>query len=97
MTEDDEKITLYTSNFCGQALMVERFFENHEIPVETINIDGDTEARQRLIELNNGYASVPTVIFPDGTQMTEPSLHQIQGRLGMEPESLTDRLRNLFD
>ena len=94
--ENDEKIILYTSNFCGQALVVERFLDSHEIPFEPINIDGNPEARQRLIELNNGYASVPTLIFPDGTQMTEPGLRQIQTKLGMEPESLGDRLRNLF-
>ncbi|MDX1662986.1 MAG: glutaredoxin family protein [Candidatus Promineifilaceae bacterium] len=97
MTESGEKIILYTSNYCGQALLVERFFENHDIPVDLINIDGNTEARQQLIELNNGYASVPTLIFPDGTQMTEPRLRQIQAKLGMEPESLGERLRNLFD
>ena len=96
MTDHDEKIILYTSNFCGQALMVERFLESHEIPFELINIDGNPEARQRLIELNNGYASVPTLIFPDGTQMTEPPLRMIQAHLGMEPESLADRLRRLF-
>lgn len=83
MTEAGERIILYTSKFCGHAWIVERFMRENEIDVELINIDGNHQARQQVMAINNGYASVPTLIFPDGTHLTEPSLAQLRQKLGL--------------
>ena len=37
------------------------------------DVDADPEAKKRVIEINHGYCSVPTILFPDGTILTEPS------------------------
>jgi len=92
-----DKITLYTSSWCGHSMSVEGFLDRNDIPVEKINIDKDAESRERLIHLNGGYASVPTLIFPDGTKLTEPSIGQIRTKLAMEaPPGLMDRIRGLL-
>ncbi len=92
-----EKITLYTSRWCAHSLSVERFLDNNEIAVHKINIDGKGESRARLIEINGGYASVPTLIFPDGTKLTEPSLSQLRKKLQVDqPPNLADRVRHLL-
>lgn len=96
MDEKNEEIILYTSSYCGHSRSVERFLAQHEIPVQAINIDGNQEARARLTEINEGYASVPTLIFPDGSKLTEPPLSRLRQKLGIESESLSDRVRNLF-
>lgn len=70
--------------------------EKHDVPVELINVDGNEEARARLIEINGGYASVPTLLFPDGSKLTEPPISRLRQKLGIEGESLSDRIRNLF-
>ena len=94
--ERGETITLYTSHFCGHARMVERFLADHQIPAEVINIDGDPEAREELMQLNNGYASTPTLLFPDGTQLTEPPLGLLRKELGLITPGFMDQLRGLF-
>jgi len=96
MHDQHEKIILYTSRFCGHSLSVEHLLREYDIPVEIVNIDGDAEARARLIELNDGYASVPTLIFPDGTHLTEPSLRRLREKLGIEKASLFDRALGLL-
>lgn len=96
MDDNDEKITLYTSRFCAHSLTVEHLLCQYGIPAETVNIDGDAEARATLIALNGGYASVPTLIFPDGTQLTEPSLRRLREKLGIEEQSLLDRALGLI-
>ena len=97
MNKTAEKITLYTSRWCGHSRSVEGFLKRNDIDVDIINIDGDDEARQHLIELNGGYASVPTLLFPDGSKLTEPTLYQIREQLGLEhPPGLTDRVRALL-
>ena len=93
-----EKIVLYASGWCAQSRSVESFLKRNEIDVRKINIDGDNEARQQLIELNNGFASVPTLLFPDGTKLTEPSFSEIRRKIGMEqPPGLADRVRRLLE
>lgn len=96
MDDHNDKIILYTSRFCGHSLSVEHLFRQYEIPAEIVNIDGNAEARARLIELTEGYASVPTLLFPDGTQMTEPSLRRLREKLGIEEASLLDRALGLI-
>jgi mycoredoxin len=90
-----ESIVMYTSRFCFHSQSVERFFKSQSIPVEYINIDGNQEARENLMAINRGYASVPTLLFPDGTQLTEPSLGEIKSKLGIEVPGLIDRLKRV--
>jgi mycoredoxin len=93
-----EKITLYSSGWCAHSRSVENFLKRNEINVHRINIDGDDEARRRLMDLNNGFASVPTLLFPDGTKLIEPSFSDIRQKLGMErPPGLADRVRSLLN
>ena len=96
MDDQNDRIILYTSRFCGHSLSVEHLFRQYDVPAEVVNIDGDAGARERLVELNGGYASVPTLIFPDGTQMTEPSLRRVREKLGIEKASLLDRALGLI-
>ena len=78
-------------------MSVERFLDRNDVVVEKINIDGDSEAREELIRLNGGYASVPTLLFPDGTRLTEPSFSQIRKKMEMEPPpSLVSRIKSAF-
>jgi glutaredoxin len=79
-----DKITLYTSRWCRQARDVEQFIVEHGIAAEIIRIDGNSAARQALIEINDGYASVPTLLFPDGSKLVEPSLSQLEQKLQVE-------------
>jgi mycoredoxin len=94
---ENGSITLYTSNWCAHAMSVEGFLEKHDVPVTMINIDGNPEARETLIEINGGYASVPTLVFPDGSKLTEPSFGELRQKLAIEPPpGLVDRIRGLI-
>ncbi len=76
-------------------MSVERFLDRNNVVVEKINVDGDSDAREQLIHLNGGYASVPTLLFPDGTKLTEPSFSEIRKKLEMEsPLSIVNRIKN---
>ena len=76
--------------------MVERFLEDYDIEAVHINIDLDAEARQELILLNGGYASVPTLLFPDGSKLTEPSLKSLRRKLDLESPGFMEQIRALF-
>lgn len=76
-----EPITLYTSQYCGHSQQVERYLKDKKVAVTIITVDGNPEARETVKGINNGYASVPTLIFPDGTTLTEPSISELKQKL----------------
>ncbi|RMH00371.1 MAG: glutaredoxin family protein [Chloroflexi bacterium] len=90
------RIILYTSDYCTHSWAVERFLEEHEIPVKLLNIDRNPKARKQVMKINNGDASVPTLVFPDGTTLTEPSFGELRYKLGIQTPSLKDRILGLF-
>ena len=93
---DNETIVIYTSKFCFHSQAVVRFFKSRDYPFRLVSIDGNQQARQELMAKNRGYASVPTLLFPDGTQLTEPSFGEIKSKLGIEQHTIRERVRDLF-
>lgn len=92
-----EDITLYVSKWCAHSRSIERFLDENGIPAKKIIIDGDDTARGELIALNDGYASVPTLVFADGSKLIEPSLSQLRRKLGLESApGLMGRIRGIL-
>jgi mycoredoxin len=87
---------MYTSNFCAHSWSVQSFLKFHGVAVECINIDRNQQARQELMAINGGYASVPTLIFSDGTQLIEPSFGQLRSKLEIETPSVKTRIKRIF-
>jgi hypothetical protein len=46
-----------------------------------VDITRDPEAVALVEKLNNGYRSVPTILFPDGSVLSEPSTTQLVAKL----------------
>jgi mycoredoxin len=55
--------------------------DSMQVEYTEIDITGDEEATETVVRLNRGYCSVPTIVFPDGSVMTEPSTTALVGKL----------------
>ncbi len=91
-----ETLTVYVSKYCMHSRSVERLLRSNDIEANYITIDGDPEAREALMALNRGYASVPTLLFPDGTQMTEPALGAVRAKLNIESDGFIERIKSAW-
>ncbi len=80
----DEKIKLYGNNWCGDTRRARQFFEINHIEFEWIDIEKDPEAAEYVESLNNGYRSVPTIVFPDGSILVEPSAYELKEKTKVE-------------
>jgi glutaredoxin-like protein len=78
-----ESITVYGVNWCGDCRRTRRFLNEHGIPYEWIDIDQDKKGEQFVMKTNRGYRSVPTLVFSDGTTLTEPSTQSLARKLGI--------------
>jgi mycoredoxin len=61
-------------------MRAKKFFDAHEIQHLRVGLEGDEEATEFVIQLNNGYRSVPTIIFPDGSILVEPSWEELKAK-----------------
>ncbi|MDX9850074.1 MAG: glutaredoxin domain-containing protein [Anaerolineaceae bacterium] len=77
---ENTKIIMYGTTWCGDTKRAKKFFEEHQIDYEWINIDKDSEGSKRVQALNNGFKSVPTIIFPDGSILVEPDNETLRNK-----------------
>ena len=74
-------IKVYGTNWCGGTRRVLRQLDEKEISYTYIDIDQEAEAAEMVKKLNNGNRSVPTLVFEDGTKLTEPGQIELDQKL----------------
>ena len=77
-----DELVMYTTTWCGYCVRLKRFFDEAGIPYSEVNIELDPGAAEFVMSVNGGNRTVPTVLFPDGTALTNPTPAQIRERLG---------------
>jgi len=75
-----EKIKMYATTWCGDCRMAKRWFDAHGIAYDYINIEEDDAAAEFVVKVNGGARSVPTIIFPDGSVLVEPSARELAAK-----------------
>ena len=81
MQKNVNKITMYSRPTCPLDAPVKKALVDVGVSVEYVDIRTNIEAKVAIREINNGYESVPTLLFPDGTTLTEPSPNALQEKL----------------
>jgi glutaredoxin-like protein len=84
---DDDAIIVYGTDWCGDCHRTRRFLDRNQIPYHWIDADADPRASQLIRMINKGRRSVPTLVFPDGSTMTEPSNLELARKLGLERDA----------
>jgi len=80
----ESELIVYATSWCGDCTRARRFLDEHRIAYRWIDIDRDREAEALVRRVNRGDRSVPTLIFPDGSMLVEPSAHGLGQHLGIE-------------
>jgi glutaredoxin-like protein len=79
-----QSIRMYSTTWCGDCRRSKRFLQEHQIDFEEIDIEKNPEAAAVVISLNRGKRSVPTIVFPDGSVLVEPSNTTLANKLGIK-------------
>ncbi len=72
------QIVMYTTKVCIDCVRAKAFFEANHISYLQIGIEGNEEATRFVTQINRGYHSVPTIIFPDGAVLVEPTWEDLR-------------------
>lgn len=74
-------ITMYTTPWCGYCRRLKGQLERAGVSYTEVDIEQQPEAADLVAKLNGGNQTVPTVVFADGSALTNPSLAQVQQKL----------------
>lgn len=74
--------TIYSTSWCGPCKRLKRQLVELEITFKEVDIEQSPEAAALVESLNNGNQMVPTLVFSDGTSMTNPSAIAVKEKLG---------------
>ncbi len=74
------QIVMYVTDSCADCVRVKRFFEARDIPHVRVGLEGDEQATEFVIQVNRGFRSVPTIVFPDGSVLVEPSWEELNAK-----------------
>jgi mycoredoxin len=76
-----QPVTMYSTSWCGFCRRLKAQLAREGIEITEINIEQDPAAAEYVMSVNGGNQTVPTVVFPDGTALTNPSVAQVRERL----------------
>jgi len=74
-------LTMYSTTWCGYCYRLRSQLDREGIAYEVVDIERDQAAAEFVMSVNGGNQTVPTVRFPDGGALTNPSIVDVKDRL----------------
>lgn len=78
MTRD---LTIFSTPWCGYCVRLKRQLDDAGVPYVAVDISVDEASAELVMAVNGGNQTVPTVLFPDGGALTNPTLADVIDRL----------------
>jgi mycoredoxin len=75
------QIVMYTTEHCADCNRAKAFFDANHIKYMKVGLEGNEKATEFVLRLNQGYRSVPTIVFPDGSVLAEPSWEELRQKI----------------
>ena len=75
------QLIMYTTPWCGFCRNLKKQLARDGIEMAEVDIEQDPAAAEFVMSVNGGNQTVPTVMFPDGTTLVNPSAAQVRERL----------------
>jgi len=80
--EAAEALVIFTTPWCGPCHTLKRLLTEQAIDYTLVNIEETPGAAEFVMSVNRGNQTVPTVLFPDGSTLTNPRLRDVLNKLG---------------
>ncbi len=73
--------TMYSTPWCGYCHRLRGQLDREGIDYDVVDIEQQPDAAKIVEEANNGNQTVPTLVFTDGSAMSNPSLAQVKEKV----------------
>ena len=75
------QITMYSTPWCGYCHRLKSQLDREGIAFEVVDIEQDPSAAELVMSVNGGNQTVPTLVYPDGSAQTNPSVAQVKAKI----------------
>jgi mycoredoxin len=79
----DDVLVVYATTWCGDCYRTKRFLDRNNVPYRWVDADEVPGAMELIKAINRGHRTVPTLVFPDGSTLSEPSNPELARKLGL--------------
>ena len=76
-----DQLTIYSTQWCGYCHRLMRQLDREGVEYDVVDIEHVPTAAEYVMSVNGGNQTVPTVVFPDGSALTNPSVAEVKERL----------------
>ncbi|WP_370618327.1 mycoredoxin [Mumia sp. Pv 4-285] len=73
--------TMYSTPWCGYCKRLKSQLDREGIAFAEVDIEQDEDAAFVVERANGGNQTVPTLVFADGSALTNPSVAQVKAQL----------------
>ncbi|MCF4123503.1 mycoredoxin [Antribacter sp. KLBMP9083] len=81
LTPAEGTVLMYSTTWCGYCRRLRTQLDSEGIAYTVVDIEERPETAAFVEEVNGGNRTVPTVVFPDGSAATNPSLADVKAAL----------------
>jgi thioredoxin reductase (NADPH) len=81
--KDMAEIKVYGAPWCPDCRRSKKFLAEHRVPYDWVDIDQDHKGLAYVQELQQGGRTIPTIVFPDGSYLLEPTDEALATKLGL--------------
>ncbi len=74
-------VTMYSTTWCGYCRRLKSQMDAAGVSYTEVDIERTPGAAELVEQVNGGNQTVPTLVFPDGSAATNPSLAEVIERL----------------
>lgn len=78
-----EALIIYGTPWCGPCRTLKRLLSEHNVAFSYVDIEQTPGAADFVMKINGGNQTVPTVVFSDGSTLTNPRLSDVVARLDL--------------
>ena len=77
-----DTIIMLSTPWCGYCQRLKAQMTREGIAYTEVNIEADPESAAFVESVNGGNQTVPTLLFPDGTALTNPPIAAVKEKAG---------------
>jgi mycoredoxin len=74
-------LTMYSTSWCGYCHRLKSQLDREGLAYTVVDIEADPAAAEFVMSVNGGNQTVPTVLFPNGSTLTNPNIAQVKAAL----------------
>ena len=80
MSENPE-IVMYGAEWCGDCRRSKKLLDELNVNYTYVDVEANPSEIETVKSYNDGAQSIPVIVFPDGSHLTEPSDPALRAKL----------------